>query len=350
MRKIAYGFVSALALVACGGGGNTDDGGGGMDSVVPMGDVFVIEEDGAVTRPDIQTPPADGSVSVVRGAWRVVPSGTVEDIRTVWGTAANNVWAANARGRAHYNGTRWSPTPADYIVFAVHGSAQNDVWQLGMTIPPNGSGETGRPVFERSTNGTSFTQVTNSMLVGPFNQLFAVSPMFVWTVGTGLPARWDGARWVPAGMGVPPMAFVSGVWASAPNDAVAVGTTVLRWNGTTWMPQTLEGDAFIGVGGLNANDVWVVGATGVIWHWTGTWNYSEAGMAFDLIRFTAVWAAASNDVWVVGERGTIIHYNGMAWTQVPSMATQTLLGIWGSSPNDIWAVGEMGTLLHYTVP
>jgi hypothetical protein len=45
--------------------------------------------------------------------WSTVPSGTTQDLLSVWGNSASDVWAvgSDAGTILHYNGTAWSGVP-----------------------------------------------------------------------------------------------------------------------------------------------------------------------------------------------------------------------------------------------
>lgn len=65
---------------------------------------------------------------------------------------------------------------------------------------------------------------------------------------------------------------------------------------------------------------------------------------------TGVWAASEGDVWAVGGTGTIRHYtgDGLRWDVVSDVPTdEHLNAVWGTSPSDVWAVGNAGVVLHY---
>jgi hypothetical protein len=106
-----------------------------------------------------------------------------------------------------------------------------------------------------------------------------------------------------------------------------------------------------GVAPVAADDVWVVGnkgAQGAAFHFNGqVWLPAAlpAGPAL-----TAVWASGPGEVWAVGLSGRILHYSGSTstWAAVASGTPATLTAIWGEAPNDLWAVGQQGTILHLT--
>jgi hypothetical protein len=332
-------WACAAALAACGGstatvdGGNPDgasgDGGGGGDG--------------------------GGTVTPIRGTWRMVSSGTTDDIYSVWGSGPTDVWAAAARTQLHTtDGRSWTGTPSMYALRGVGGSGANDVWFTGLTIPPNGSAETGRPVFLHKTTGATFAEQMPAGLTTQVYAVWARAPNDAWVVGAGPALHWNGTAWSAAAGGVAASDTLYGVFGFGERDVWAAGQHVYRWNGTAWTAQTLPGVTMMeysfGVWGASATDVWLVGAHIYAQRWTGA-AWAKADTHLDA-TLNAVWGASATDVWAVGDGGTIQHWNGRDWEtgRAPAGATQPLRAIWGASDSDIWAAGERGTLLHYTVP
>ena len=75
----------------------------------------------------------------------------------------------------------------------------------------------------------------------------------------------------------------------------------------------------------------------------GLWKKIDAGSVPGDAK--AVWARASDDVWVVGAAGMILHFDGRAWTREESGTDETLVGIHGAG-DTIWVIGEEGGLLR----
>lgn len=97
------------------------------------------------------------------------------------------------------------------------------------------------------------------------------------------------------------------------------------------------------------NDAWAVGNRGTVYQnsynnrW-GEWKQNDPKTQADL---WGVWQNNPNDVWLVGASGTISYYNG-SWSVKPlNNIRSDLRGIWGSGPTNVWAVGTNGTVLQY---
>lgn len=92
------------------------------------------------------------------------------------------------------------------------------------------------------------------------------------------------------------------------------------------------------VWGSSAEDVWVVGADGVIFHFDGeSWLPFESGTRQDL---QAVHGTGPSDAWAVGD-DTLLHWDGEVWTeQLPDVELfEMLLGVWCERPGKVWMSG-----------
>jgi hypothetical protein len=207
-------------------------------------------------------------------AWHVVLSGLQGTLLCVWGTAPNDVFTVGgALGNGsptvmmHYDGTAWHDlAPGGTETFWwTHGTSDHDVWAVG---------EKGRIVHWDGAKLTSFPASTTATLYG----VWAAAPNDVWAVG-GTP---EGGT-------------------SKPNDVV------LHYDGTSWTPASSRPTA--------------LGRT-----------------------YFKVWGSSADDVFIVGEAGTVWHRTGGQWTQTPSMATGTLLTVSGCSATEVYAVGGRDVL------
>jgi hypothetical protein len=157
---------------------------------------------------------------------------------------------------------------------------------------------------------------------------------------------------------------LNNVWSSGPTDVWAVGAAfnpaagltngsgvALHWDGCAWtQPPVPTSVGLLGVWGVSANDVWIVGAAGTALHWNGSvWSPTSTGTTADL---SAISGTAGDDVWAVGV-GVTVHWNGSAWTTVPGFPPNSTVGlfdgdIWAVAPNDVWvALGLPDGLAHF---
>ncbi len=217
--------------------------------------------------------------------------------------------------------------------------------------------------------------------------VWAFSASDVWIAGAGgVTYQYNGASWVTRSG---PVQDVYMLWGMAPNDLWAIGRLcdVQRWNGAAWSPVTVPGcssTSYYAVGGISANDFWIVGVGGDIRHVVGgSFTLLPQSNNVDL---WAVWAVSATDAYFVGTRGTILHWNGAtmldesiganvilssiwgtpgdlwavgaggliyrkqgnaAWAQVPSPTQTFLYWVFGTSATSVWAIGDAGVTLHY---
>ncbi len=142
--------------------------------------------------------------------------------------------------------------------------------------------------------------------------------------------------------------FLGAVWSADANNAWAVSDfgVILKWNGSTWLPQTSgTTENLLAVWGLNANNVWAVGVNGAIVKWNGTgWTAQVSGTTANL---SAIWGSDASNVWAAGAGGVILKWNGTRWAAQTSGSLSYLRGLWGSDANNVWAVGQGGTILKW---
>ena len=60
-----------------------------------------------------------------------------------------------------------------------------------------------------------------------------------------------------------------------------------------------------------------------------------------------VWGSSANDVFAVGAAGIVLHYTGSAWNTMECGTTADLRGVWGTTGSDVLAVGANATIAHY---
>jgi len=93
------------------------------------------------------------------------------------------------------------------------------------------------------------------------------------------------------------------------------------------------------------NDIWVVGAEGLVLHDDGTgWAIIEVGTTEDLNDITFI--DASNG-YVVGNGGLVLLYDGTTWSVVNVGTTENLLGVSFVDSDNGVVVGDGGTIVVY---
>ncbi len=206
------------------------------------------------------------------------------------GSSASDVWATNAQGAHHWNGSAWTYWPA--------------------------------------TTG-----------YGELRDIWSAGPSEAWGAGTnGLLTHWNGAAWAEV---TPPMHSNLGLWASSATDAwLATGKGMRHWDGTIW--SGYSSGFFDAVWGTSSTDVWAVGL-GALIHYDGTaWS---TGNPAGLAHYYSVRGSGPNDVWTVGYQGKTAHWDGTAWTVKPSASSSTYANandVWVGSPSNVWVASDDG--------
>lgn len=209
------------------------------------------------------------------------------------------------------------------------------------------------PAFlNAQTWGTVSPQPTTQVIwdVNAFNATNA------WAVGnSGTVLQWNGTAWTANAIpGVTSQRFA--VWAIDVNNVYVGGVTtnsqLHRFNGTSWenllTPTNWFGSGSIrSIWGTAANNVWVAGSSGRIFHWNGsTWTARNAGINANFSP-SRIWGTNAANIWAVGatggtNTGVIYKWNGVdTWVEQLS-GVPTVKGIWGSSATNMWAVGGTG--------
>jgi hypothetical protein len=296
------------------------------------------------------------------------------------GTGPSDVWVAGDSTVLHYNGTAWSlvPTPTVGRLKGVTAISPTEVWVVG----ENGTmahfdGATWRAVDSGTTtvlNGVWGSSPGDVFAVG-WNVILHYAAPVAWTTAQTMYAvggrsrsdvyavgnagsilHFDGSQWQT--MTSNTTAALRGVWVSPTTAEVfAVGVngstgTIVRYDGSAWSEVVTGAPAdFSAVWGSGPLDVFAVGGTGLVYHYTGSWQSVPNPMASDTGSrwLTAVWGTSATNVYAVGERssGTVsaMRYDGISWTAV-SIGNR-LRGIWGTGPADIYAVGYNGGVFHF---
>lgn len=239
-----------------------------------------------------------GGQAPAQAAWQTLFDQGMLDraLLSIWGTGPEDVYAVggplgNGGFEAlvlHFDGTSWRELPAGGAesFWWVAGSGADDLWMVG---------EKGRITHHDGASFTEHTSGTTATLWGAV----AFGPNDAWAVG-------------------------GNVGPAEPDDVV------LRWDGASWSPVTLPGEAqkraLFKVWGTSSEDLFVVGELGVLWHKKGeTWTLeSEPPVAQG--NLTTVNGCAADDVWAVGSRD-VLHYDGAAWSSVDLLLTNDVNGV-----------------------
>ncbi|OJY30380.1 MAG: hypothetical protein BGO98_27025 [Myxococcales bacterium 68-20] len=254
-------------------------------------------------------------------------------INVVRGRSASDVWIAGTVGTvAHFDGTSWTQSET---------GTQESLRELWLP----GAGEISfRSLAKVYARGLDAGDADASVSAGG------------WSLREVAPTATFGGQLGP-------------VWAAPGADSLWVATGTRFWRLELTAGGTFEGARSISssvcgarscgnprsLHGLSAKTVslWVVGELGLAMRVTDADGETPTVTSLNTQTWdglTGVWAASDTDVWAVGGTGTIRHYtgDGLRWDVVSDVPTgEHLNAVWGTSPSDVWAVGNAGVVLHY---
>lgn len=192
----------------------------------------------------------------------------------------------------------------------------------------------------------------------------------VWAVGADvgrgpLVLHFDGTKWERRVTGTTGPLW----WVHAFNDGTALmggaRGTIVEWNGEAFVRHTTPGLARQTVFGIWASakdDAWAVGSEtsgrrGFLWHFDGaTWSEVELPEGTPLRNgerpgLFKVWGSARDDVWVVGGDGTVLHRTVDGWSRVVISRSDTLFTVHGKGAR-VFLVGggTQAALYESTAP
>lgn len=251
----------------------------------------------------------------------------------------------------------WRPVleNLDGTLLSVWGTSEKDVWAVG--------GPRGNAGFESLVvrfDGTKWTRLRPGG-TETYWWVYGTGDKDVWLVGEkGRITRWDGASFTDTPSGT--TATLYGVWAASPTDAWAVGGSVedkngpqdvlLHWDGAAWKPEALPqalGRVLFKVWGASADDVYVVGEAGTIWHRTaGAWRREGETVAKD--RILTVQGCSAGEVYAVGSRQLLRSDGKGAWAVVsdaPLLVSDVNGVACGGDPKRVVVVGGGSLKLRF---
>jgi len=278
--------------------------------------------------------------------WFAMSSPVTEPLLGVWVAAIDDAYAVGPAGQVlHYDGIAW--TVADVAGVApvrfksIWGSDANNVYAAA---------ESGK-IF-RTTGDGVWTEVADVgfMLTGISGS--SANNVIAGGQGGGVVVRFDGVGW--STLSNPGVLAVNSIWTPGPADVFAPSNRpgeILRYQGTTWSPSRpfLGSDPVLkAIWGTSSADVYAVGERKTMYRFDGT-NWSDPvvlpGTLFDA---KSIWGSGVGDVFVVGTTGLILRGSADQWMTLPVPTSQpTLWSVSGSSPNNVLVVGDGGVIWRY---
>lgn len=206
------------------------------------------------------------------GAWTIVHSKRSNELGTIWGTSANDVWVCGIGALLHFDGTAWREEPVP-----VREGYLNAIWGNGKELFVVGSdvnaksGDTGR-IYRRDETGT-------------------------WMVESHAPSD----LLAIAGSG----SLIMAVGRS--------GLVLRRMQPGTWAPEPAGHGTHTRLAIVNEHDLWIAGTT--LLHSKGDGTWSEEKLADDY-QTVAVWARGPGDVYA-GTLRNLYRLRGTTWRPTP---------------------------------
>jgi hypothetical protein len=300
--------------------------------------------------------------------WTLATSNTSSDLYSVWGSAANAVWAVGRAGTmVFFNGTQWQvrtipPQAVNQDLWAIHGTSASNVFLAAGTALLNFDGGKWNKVGDLPTINTS------GYLNGIFASGDASNNVYVtmteYAAGTPTPALYvinsAGTRTRLGGNADQTssecFSYAGGVWEFSSTNVIFSGCHARQWNGSA--VGNFGSAALIGVQklwaasptsmfGIAAYDGYTEGTNVAIWDGS-TWSSTPSGITGSL---TAMWGTSDHRVFFSGidkSKSAIVYFDGLGFTDetLPATATQELNGIWAAPTGEVFAVGNAGTILQ----
>jgi hypothetical protein len=257
------------------------------------------------------------------------PPDSIADASTDAGVGGCSTGVNGPATSAQFEGWCWVyPLPQGHALVSVWAAAADDVWVF-----------TGEGTLLHS-NGTTWTQFGQYAQYGPSSTLWGTASNDVWAATSlGGIQHWDGTAWTQSyatnqGASTGPIGATSAsdVWVA--NLSGTVGTHMLEWNGSQWLPHPDPGFQPLAIGG-SPGTVLAVSSAGAIAQWLGNaWGISDAGTH-------AANAAVVIDAThlVVAQNGSVSFWDSGTWTTRATPVAANWSAIAASSLSDVWVAG-----------
>lgn len=289
--------------------------------------------------------------------WRIMNSGTTENLQGVWGADDDNVFAVGDNGTIlHYNSTEWTKMNSgttrnlrsiwggSLYVIAVGDSGTvlrnyGDIWREEWHIP------TSEPL------GAVWCSDHTIYVLGG-------TPGTVLLYDDSHAGYWEIIETGASERFIDLIGFTDYYHGSYPL-VIAVGRsgTAYWGGGYHWFEMDSATDEdLVTLFGESPANVYSIGSNGTIIQNTGrflmgapdtTWcevDNLNAGQLHDMT------ARSYNDIFIVGDGGRIFNFNRCRFEEMPTGSSATLRAVW-SGKTDVFAVGDNGTILRYsTIP
>lgn len=292
-------------------------------------------------------------VNIMTLSWQQQNSGTSNSLNTVAVINPTTAWVGGANGtllKTTDAGNSWQAITMNNPVTI------NSIFFLD-ALTGWGGGESG--VVKKTTDGGgSWTKQTTNTTMTIYQVQF-LDANTGWAVGgtNGTPlvlrttnggSTWNAVSPNMAG-NITSLSMVNASTGWAVCSYILYKTTD---GGITWskpLDQNSLGVVFNSVKFVDANNGWVVGMPGAVYHTTdGGANWTSQNANFSSVRY--VFCLNSKKAWITGDNGNIFFTTdaGNNWIQSPTTLYSQITGIGFCDQNNGWAISADGTILHTT--
>lgn len=287
--------------------------------------------------------------------WRLLCDDSVGHFLSVWGSGPSDVYVvggvpaiggfAGETGVFHYDGINLSRSTV--------AGGERAWWVFGYSAAlVYVSGENG--LLLRKVGGGAFLPVDSGTTQTIFGMWGASQDLLYFVSGDFASPDGRGRlhRLTPAGVSVvdaPVFANYEGkalfkVWGTAADDVFVVGDlgAVFHFDGTAWsrMPSPADDLPMLTVAGRAPDDVYAVGGRleGAVWHYDGT-DWRDASPAVQIPTLMGVHTSSRTGVLISGEGGFLGTLAGESVVGAVSGASHPLHAVWHDGAGGKWAVG-----------
>ncbi|HEY5949444.1 MAG TPA: hypothetical protein VIV40_28310, partial [Kofleriaceae bacterium] len=296
------------------------------------------------------------------------PSTSADSFATVLAIADNDVWVSGPLGEVrHFDGIAWTNSSTRVTTDAIAGfvgmkkvgdvvvgaafngiahryrgqmfgrlntldtNPVQSVWSAG----PNATfvGDLRGNVIRY--NGMTWTKhVLDTTSIG-FSALWGSSASDVFASGSsGHVSHWNGSGWTQL---TTTIGGVSAIWGTSPTNVYLFGSTITKYDGNNFTPETVTGNNFSAASGSGPSDIWALSpgtaAMTNVYRYNGS-VWTSTPLPHDM---TAIVVVAPNDVFVTADTNHVLHYDGSTWTDTVVPVSTRLDHIAASAHDDVVA-------------
>lgn len=254
-------------------------------------------------------------------------------VEGIWGSAADDIYFTGTGGVYHYDGQSWSrENDLQEALFDIWGLGSDDIYFVGeVALHFDGMEWTQEQTFDTFAMGLRGNENLGPVAVGM----------------EGLISFRDGNQWQRVDTRLT-MEALSGVWGSSMENVYAVGTrgAIMHFDGEKWslMDSGVDWD-IMAIWGFGPEDIYAVGWESEILHFNGQQWQSTSVTQWTNRWASALWGTSPDNIYA-GVENMLFHFDGNDWTEVASVADQSIRGIWGPGPDLVYAVGANSEVLR----